>query len=76
MDLFQTCSGYPALEDAVVLLCVDIEWFFVDRALIVDLIDRGLRLTLLLLCRLVLLLLLLLLLLLRVILLLYEKAVR
>lgn len=44
MNLLKTCAGNPALEDAVVLLSIDVEWLLVYRALVVDLVDGGVEL--------------------------------
>ena len=39
MDFLQAGPGYSTLEDAVILLCIDVEGFFIKRGIVLDLID-------------------------------------
>lgn len=41
MDFLHTGPGYSTLEDAVVLLCIDIEGLFIKGEIVLDLIDGG-----------------------------------
>ena len=48
MDLFEPGPCYASFENTVILLCIDVERFFVDWIVIVNLVYGGILITMLL----------------------------